>query len=606
MKPYDAISAHLNHFVLAEDRVLVRRWLLEFLVSNPHFPVTATAQIGNQLISRWGTDMLRESHGETWSTNPLPATREEWEADGHRVPEGTRPIVLDTMDGCRLELFLLFDVELVDEERVGTIDHTAVADLVQPHELAPTLAEFVPHLGRRERSALSYLWRIGTVLEWAEGSGHAASGWIESSGREHSCWPVPELGRDEACHRIIISRDLEGPAVLHRVLILLARLLGALIQGHREGMSRGSGLVEQVPDTEVAVVSHLVGRRLGLAVPQDTGQLAVPEEIDWSRALETTEVMEDLLQGLANPVFPGAVTPGHTRAAPPVLVRDPYRAIGQELTGNRSAAEQEQVERWLVDFVAGNGRFPLPTALALGWGLYLRWGSIVVGDPSRSSWVGTIELRSVEEWQVRGWVPRPRAQAMVVPSAQGWAVEYLLRDDVVVVDRLAALESAAEPEPENLALFRPGPAAAPALPQFAELIPRREVEMLRNLWRGRIIPCLPDAEGTGPDAPELQGQAHHRLELTPAAGQSPTLAAIEELSRRLFAHDPETGISDTAPEWEIALVTHITARRLGVEYQTCDLVEQALSRGVGAPSLHWGAIFRTAATVESTLSGFSG
>lgn len=603
MKPYDAISSHLNHFLHPEDRVLVRRWLLEFLVSNPRFPVTATAQIGDQLIGRWGTDILRESHGETWATNPLPATREEWEADGHRVPEGTRPIVLNTIDGCRLELFLLFDVELADEELVGTIDHTAVAEPAQPHELAPTLVEFAPHLGRRERSALSYLWRIGTVLEWAEGSGHTSAGWIEGTGPDHQCQPVPELDRDAACHRIIISRDLEGPAVVHRVLVLLARLLGALIQGRREGISRGSGLVEQIPDTEVAVVSHLAGLRLGLGVPQDTEDLAVPDEIDWSRALETAQVMEDLLQGLPNPAFPVAATTGHTRVAPPVLVRDPYREIDQELADSQTAAEQEVVERWMVDFVAANGRFPLPTALALGWALYRRWGSAVVGDPSRSSWVGTIELRSVEEWQVRGWVPRPDAQAMVVPSSQGRAVDYLLRDDVVVADRLSALESEAEPEPENLALFRPGPADAPALPQFEGRIPRREVEMLRNLWRERIIPYLPGAE---PSTPEAGGQAHHRLEVIPVAGQSLTLAAIEELVLRSLAQDPETGIDEDAPKWEIALVSHIVARRLGVEYETCGLVEQAFGRDAGAPPLRWGAVFRTAATVENTLNGFGG
>lgn len=606
MKPYDAISSHLNHFLRREERMVVRRWLLEFLVSNPRFPVTAAAQIGDQLIGRWGSDILRESRGETWSTNPLPATREEWEADGHRVPEDTRPIVINTIDGCSLELFLLFDVELADRELVGTVDHTAVAEPAQPHEDAPTLAEFAPHLGRRERAALSYLWRIGTVLEWAEGSGHGATGWIETAGRDHRCRPVPQLRGAEACHRIVISRDLEGPVVLHRVLALVARLLSSLIQGRREGISWGGGFAEQIPESEVAVVSHLVGMRLGLGVPQDTEELDVPDEIDWSRALETAQVMEDLLQGLPNPAFPVGGTTGHTRSLPQVLVEDPYREVGQQLSNGLQAAEREAVERWMVDFVAGNGRFPLPTALALGWELYRRWGTQVVGDDSRHDWVGTVELRSVEEWEVRGWVPRPEAEAMVVPSGQGRAVDYLLRDDVIVADRLAALESEADPDPENLALFRPGPADAPALPQFAELIPRREVEMLRNLWRERIIPTLTAGDGVEPGVPEIHGQAHHRMAVLPAVGQSPTLAAIEELALRSLAQDPETGLDDSAPKWEIALVSHITARRLGVEYVTCELVERALSRGSETPPLRWGAVFRTAATVENTLNGFGG
>lgn len=130
--------------------------------------------------------------------------------------------------------------------------------------------------------------------------------------------------------------------------------------------------------------------------------------------------------------------------------------------------------------------------------------------------------------------------------------------------------------------------------------------MLRNLWRERIIPYLPDAEGAEPGVPEIRGQAHHRLEVAPSAGQSLTLAAIEELALRSLAQDPETGIDENAPKWEIALVSHIAARRLGVEYETCELVEQALGRGAHAPPLRWGAVFRTAATVETTLSGFGG
>ncbi|QGU04311.1 hypothetical protein [Corynebacterium comes] len=596
MDPYDAINVQLTHFVPSGHRGLVRRWMLAFLVSNPRLPIFVAAQAGCQLLSRWGTDVLQENRDESWTTTPLPATRTEWESDGYRVPDHAQPLVLTHLDGSQVELFLLFDVELVNEERVGTVDHTAVREPAEPHELAPTLSEFSLHLGERERAALSYLWRLGATLNWATGGDSGTPGWIEEAHHGRPCRPCPEVRGEDACYRIVIHPDVERTGVMPLVLELVAQLLGNWVQGRREGTPRRSIPLEQISDAEVAVVSHLVALRLGFGSRHLVGDLDVPDGIDWGRVVETAQVMEDLLQGLPNPLLPLAGTTEGTPTEPRLLLQDPFREVGRELNSRENRREREIAERWILDFVAGNGRFPLPTALALGWQLYHRWGTGVVGDPSRQDWVGTIELRSAAEWKVRGWVPRPDAVELVVPSGHGREVHYLLRDDVLIADRLAALESKAEAEPHNSALFRPGPDDAPALREFAELVPWRELQMLRNLWRNRILPCLPTSQA----APDGAGPTHLRLEVPHREDQSVTLSVIGLLATKFLTHE-----MDASPVCglEGALVADIVARRLGVDYTPSPLVEEALSRGASI-QFRWDVVYQAAATVENILSGF--
>lgn len=603
MNLYEMINPHLNQFMLPEDRVFVRRWLLEFLVANPRLSVSAAAQAGCQLLTRWGTDVLRESIDESWPTRPLPATRSEWSSDGYLVPENARPLVIHSQEGCRIELFQLFDVELVDRDRVGTIDHEAVREPAEPHDLAPTLLEFSAHLGARERAALSYLWRIAAVLEWADEGDSELPAWVEQGNHTQPCRPCPETGREEACFRILIHPSVEGPAVMHQVLSLVAGLLGALVQGRRERTPHRVAPVEQISEAEVTLVSHLVGLRMGFGSEWETAELDLPREIDWGRAVKTAQVLEDLLQGLPNSSFPVGGSIAGTPQGPPLLVLDPFREVERDLDALRHRKDRAIVEQWMLDFVARNGRFPLPTALALGWQLYQRWGVDVIGDVSRPYWIGIIELRSEDEWQVRGWVPRPDASALIAPSGRGREIHYFLRDDVIVADRLASLESESQPDPENLALYRPGPADAPELTEFRALIPQREVEMLRNLWRDRIMPCLPTQGGTDLSLPEFHGQPHHRLEVAPRAGQSATLAVLEELSIRGLENELGDAHGRLTVAWETAIVLDIVARRLGIEYEPPLLVEEAISRRSDTP-LHWGPIFRTAATMENSLNGF--
>lgn len=596
MNTYDAINAHLHHFVLPERRILVRQWLVDFLADNPRLTMFAAAQAGCQVLGRWGTDVLCESRGEPWTTRPLPATRSEWEAEGYRVPENALPLVLTHLDGSQEEMFLLFDVELVDQQRVGSVDHAALRAPAAPHGLTPGLADFALHLSERERVALSNLWRICAVLEWSDGVDPGARGRIETAGPDLRCRPCPQLRAEDACYRLLVHPDVPRSRFMPLVLDLVARLLGSWIQGRREGASRRTNRVEQVSDAEVAVVSHVVARRLGLGDPHAGGEPDVPDEIDWGRVVETAQVMEDLLEGKQNPLLPVSGSTGLTRTTPRLLVEDPYRETSRELGSIRDEAARQVAERWLLDFVAGNGRFPVSTALALGLQLHHRWGAGVVGDPSRRDWAHLIELRSVEEWQVRGWVPRPDAAELLVPSGHGREVRYLLRDDVLVADRLAALESEAEVEPDNVALFRPGPADAPELREFAELIPRREVEMLRNLWRTRLLPVLPSSDART----EPPCETHVRFPVTCREGESVTLALMRIMATAALAHE-----MDAAPVcgFEAALVTEVAARRLGVEYESPPIVEEALTRG-GDVRFRWDVVYQTAATVENILSGF--
>lgn len=596
MDPYDAIDAHLSNFIPSEDRALVRRWLVDFLAANPRLPVFAAAQAACQLLSRWGTDVLRESAGEEWTVRPLPASRREWESDGYRVPEDAHPLVLSHLDGSRMEAFLLFDVDLVDESLVGTIDHAAVREPAAPHELAPTLSEFAADLGERERAALSYLWRLGAVLERTGDAEAQSPGWIERSHRDSPCFPRPDLHGEDACYRFVLRRDVRGAAAMDVVLELVATLLGSWVQGRREGLARCNNPVEQLAGAEVAVVSRLVGARMGFGGRSAGGPPDVPEEINWGRVVETAQVMEDLLQGIPNPLFSVAGPCEQASPSARLLVEDPFREVGREISGIADLREREDAERWLLDFVAANGRFPLATALALGWQLRRRWGSEVVGDPARRDWIACIELRSVAEWRSRGWVPRPDAAELVVPSGHGREVHYLLAEDVLVADRLAALECMAEPEPENLALSRPAPADAPALAEFAELLPRREVEMLRNLWRNRLLPHFADGDG----GPEPVEGTHLQLPVTGREDGSLMLSIMEMLAGGLLTHE-----MDAAPVcgWESALVAEITAGRMGVEHRPSPLVEEALGRE-DAINLRWEVIYQTAASVENVLAGF--
>lgn len=598
MNVYDVFHAQLNHFVLPGQRVLVKRWFVDFLVANPRLPAFAAAQAASQLLSRWGADVLTESLGETWTTRPLPATRSEWQADGYRVPDDAQPLMLSHLDGSRTEMFLLFDVELVDEQLVGTIDHLSPREPAAPFGLSPSLSEFSFHLGERERVALSNLWRICTVLEWSADVDPVREGQIEKAGRHLRCRPCSQLRSEDACYRLLIHPDVGRSRAMPLILGLMARLLGSWIQGRREGIPRRSNPVEQVSDAEVAVVSHIVGRRLGLGEPHVRGAPDVPEDIDWGRVVETTQVMEDLLEGKQNPLLPVGTTDGQTPVTPRLLVKDPYREVARELNEIRDEGERQVAERWLLDFVAGNGRFPVSTALALGSQLYHRWGADVVGDLSRRDWLDTIELRSVEEWRARGWVPRPEAAELLVPSGQGREAHYFLRDDVLVADRLAALESEAEAEPDNVALFRPGPADAPALAEFAELIPWREVEMLRNLWRYRLVVSLPTSDPGAAD-PDV---THLRFSVDQVEGESVTVGLIRMIATSVLTHE-----MGTAPVcgWEAALVAEVAARRLGVEYHPASLLEEALTREEGI-QFRWDVIYQTAATVESMLSGFPG
>ena len=147
--------------------------------------------------------------------------------------------------------------------------------------------------------------------------------------------------------------------------------------------------------------------------------------------------MEDLLCGGLNSCLT-APPPAPDSDAVPGLTHDPYGTIGKELALDKAGEHGEAAERWMLDFVAENPRFPMGTALALGWQLYHRWGMSVAGDASRLNWIGTVDVRPVEEWALRGWVPRPGAELLVAPGTHGQAVYYLLRDDAIVADLVTA------------------------------------------------------------------------------------------------------------------------------------------------------------------------
>lgn len=627
MNLFDAINAHLQLITLPEDRALVQRWFLRFLVANPRYSALQAAEIAVQVSSRWGLDVIRDSICEDWVTRPLPATRREWESDGYRVPRDARPLLVTGEDGRQHELFLLFDVDLVREDLVGAVDHDPVREIAEPAEGACDLGQFALHIDERERRAFSHLWKVGTVLEWAdvpvdEDVHLGPLGWIEPVNRHPSCRPQPTLRPDTACYCLRIHPDAEGPEIVGLGLSLTARLLTACTQGRRAGEQLCGTGEAQVSDLEVGIVTWAVGKRLGFGEHhanvdtfrfiENPSGLPAPRDVDWGRIVETVSVMEDLLCGDLDPMLSVADRERPATDAGPGLAHNPFGVVGSELALFKADEHGETAERWVVDFVAENPRFPVGTALALGWQLYRRWGASVTGDVHRLDWVGAVDVRPVEDWALRGWVPRPGASLLVAPGTHGREVYYLLHDDAVVADRLTSLQSAAQVKPRPLPL-RPGPPNAPALEDFAALVSPRELEMLRNLWRTEIIPVIVADLDTGSETDLGRMTPPYRLPVVVEEGVNPMPAVIALLSNWVLAW--ELGVIDSAPvigwrywaasEWESALVAHLATRRLGIDCGRCDRVEEALGRRDTVPGLiRWDMVYHAAAKVEDLLRGF--
>ncbi|MDO5670598.1 MAG: hypothetical protein Q4G50_11425 [Corynebacterium sp.] len=627
MNQFDAINDHLHLITLPEDRALVQRWFLNFLTANRRFSVLQAAEIAVQVAQRWGMDVIRDCIQEDWIVRPLPATRREWEADGYRVPREARPLLITGDDGRQVELFPLFDVDLVREDLVGSIDHDAVRDPEHPDEGASDLAHFALHIGERERHAFSHLWKVGTVLEWADVSPDAEDphlgplGWIESNKLDVTCAPEPGLRPENACYCLRIHPDAEGPEIVGLGLSLSARLLTAWTQGRRAGEKLCGNGESQVSDLEVGIVTWLVGKRLSfgthhanvdtLRFIENHSVFPAPRDIDWGRIVETAMILEDLLCGKFHPNL-GAPPPAPDSEAVPGLTHDPFGVVGTELAMNKAGEHGEAAERWMLDFVAENPRFPMGTALALGWQLYQRWGLSITGDESRLDWIGTVDVRPVEEWALRGWVPRPGAPMLVAPGTHGQPIYYLLRDDAIVADRLTALRSDAEVDSRSLVL-RPGPADAPKMEEFSDLVTPDQLEMLRNLWRGNVIPVIVNEKDTETESSLNRITPPYRLPVVIEDGVNPMHDIIEHLSNWVLAW--ELGVIHSAPvvgwrywvasEWESALVAHVAACRLGIGCQPSELVEQALSRRTAVPGLiRWGLIYHAAGEVEDLLRGF--
>lgn len=629
MNQFDAISTHMQLITLPEDRALAQRWFLRFLAYNPRFTALQTAEIAVQVAQRWGLDVIRDSITEDWITRPLPATRREWESDGYRVPRDARPVLITGSDGRQVELFPLFDVDLVREDLVGAVDHDAVREPEPPHAEASDLAQFALHIGERERHAFSHLWKVGTVLEWADVSPDAEEphlgplGWIERVNRDQSCRPNPALSADDACYCLRIHPDAEGPEIVGLGLSLTAQLITAWTQGRRAGEKLCGNGEAQLSDLEIGIVTWVVGKRLGFGAHhanvdtfrfiENHSDFPAPRDVDWGRIVESITVMEDLLCGGLNSCLT-APPPAPDSDAVPGLTHDPYGTIGKELALDKAGEHGEAAERWMLDFVAENPRFPMGTALALGWQLYHRWGMSVAGDASRLNWIGTVDVRPVEEWALRGWVPRPGAELLVAPGTHGQAVYYLLRDDAIVADRLSALQSDAEVTSRTLAV-RPGPADAPALEEFTDHVTPEQLEMLRNLWRGQVIPVIVAEKDTETESSLNQITPPYRLPVVVEDDTNPMHDIIEHLSNWVLAW--ELGVIHSAPvigwrfwaasEWESALVAHLATCRLDIDCRRSELVEQALSRRETVPGIiRWGLVYHAAGEVEDLLRGYPG
>ncbi|MDO5512793.1 hypothetical protein [Corynebacterium sp.] len=628
MNQFDAINAALQLISLPEDRALAQRWFLRFLVANPRFNALQTAEIALQVRCRWGMDVIRDSIDEDWITRPLPATRAEWEADGYRVPREARPLLITGDDGRQQELYLLFDVDLVREDLVGAIDHEPERALAAVGDQPPALGQFALHLGERERRAFGELWKVCTVLDWADVAADEERvylgplGWIETVSAPNGCHPHQTLRTEEACYCLRIHPDAEGPEIVDLGLSLTAQLLTTWTQGRRAGETSCGHDEAQITDLEIGIVTWVVGKRLGFGAHhanvdtfrfiENHSDFPAPSEVDWGRIVETVGIMEDLLTGVMNPALP---RPGEQRRltdAVAGLSHDPYGVVGRELAMLKAEGDGEIAERWVLDFVAENPRFPLGTALALGWQLYRRWGDSVAGDAHHLDWIGNVNVRTIEDWALRGRVPRPEARLLVAPGTHGQEIYYLLHDDAIIADRLTDLQTRGVEHPSGLP-FRAGPSDAAALDEFDGLVTPREKEMLRNLWRGRITPVIVTDPEVETEASLNRNAPPYWLPVTVEDGVNPMRAIIESIATWVLAW--ELGVMHTAPvvrgrywvasPWESALVTHLVMCRLEIDCERSHLVEEALARTETVPGLiRWGLVYHAASETEDMLRGY--
>ena len=603
-------------------RALLERWMLTFACTHTRFPVDEALLLGWQWAQRCGHETIATNGHEPWCARPMPATAAEWSADGCVVDPDTLPLVLEGEDGELVEYHVLYDTVTVEEERSVYVEHSPELEPLAPHPSGDVHREFDDVLTYRERLMLSHLWQIGAVVGWDDpGEETLTRVMVE----EYRGLPGPDI----LVRRLLIRPGAEGVDVMTLVLRFLAETAWLMVLGRHLGEVVEKPLAEVSTPLELGLAVEVTRQRTGVGrqyanmdayrfLEEETG-LPAPEELRWWLVFEVAQLMEDLLLGHG----PGEDWDEEDwededwedeADDPEEIHADTLRHLDR-LMAEVPEEKEDLVTSWLRDFVCDNPRFSTEQAVALGWQLYERFGDMMAENPRLRGRTGDLELRTEEEWTVRGRRVRDDACPLYAPGSHGGVVAFLLSSDTEVVDTLGALIS--DETDSDFFHHRAPTEDTPELESLHGYVSDYELDLLRNVTRLGIRPEV--VYGLEPDdlalwSDEEEGQEVCYMPLVVDEDRSVMRMAMDRVMNILMADllgefeeaefsDGRFVVSSTLLEEELAVL--IAARRLGLEEEpVLDEAWDFFFGDVPPDDVRWGLVYRAAANLDHLMRGY--
>lgn len=321
---------------------------------------------------------------------------------------------------------------------------------------------------------------------------------------------------------------------------------------------------------------------------------------------------------------------------PPQTPTRVYLATDHRIRHVTDPLARAGLERWILDVVAANPRFTVDQGVVAACQLVQRWGIDIVSDDARRGLLVRPVLHTEAEWLARGKLVHRGARPVQLPGSLGGRVDCFLAGDVApapwagddgrwpVVDALAQTPFRHR---------RPHP-LAPRHEEFREVLNHYERTLLGHVWAiGAVVEWDPelDYETLGwirngrPDRrwpPRPDGsvdEAYFRLGINPDPGEAHVMTVIVGLLAEIMAltvlgrwRGTPVGADDGVEEpdvLELGLITHLTARRLGLREEVRDRTVRTYLRGeVVEPApdtLRWNLVFEAAELLEDLLRGDS-
>lgn len=591
-------------------RALLERWMLTFACTHTRFPIDEALLLGWQWGQRCGHETIATSGREPWCARPMPATAAEWSADGCVVDPDTLPLVLEGEDGELVEYHVLYDTVTVEEERSVYVDHFPELEPLDQHPKADGHREFEDVLTVRERLMLSHLWQIGAVVGWDAPEEETLTRVVAE---EYRGLPGPDI----LVRRLLIRPDTGGVDVMTLVLRFLAETAWLMVLGRHLGEVVEEPLAEVSTPLELGLAVEVTRRRTGVGrqyanmdgyrfLEEETGPPA-PEELRWWLVYEVAQLMEDLLLG-------DGLGEDWEEDDPAEVHADALRHLDR-LMAEVPEEREDLVTSWLRDFVCDNPRFATEQAVALGWQLYERFGDIMAENPRLRGRTGDLELRTEEEWTVRGRRVRDDACPLFAPGSHGGVVAFLLSSDTEVVDTLGDLTS--DETDSDFFHHRAPTDDTPELESLHGYVSDYELDLLRNITRMGVRPEM--VYGLEPDdlvpwSDEEEGNEVCYMPLVVDEDRSVMRIAMDRVVNMLMADllgefedaefsDGRFVVSSTLVEEELAVL--IVAHRLGLDEEPIlDEAWDFFFGDVSPADVRWGLVYLAAGNLDHLMRGY--